>query len=355
MSSFNVPEPEIPDYYADLGISQQASLQDVKTAFRQLARKHHPDKKAPGQSIDAHEFRKVREAYEHLTDKDERQRYDAYYFDLKERWERYRAWKDTEIKYEEARRAEEERRAARARAEEERRRAETERIRKMAEAMRATMERERLERIRKERARQAEERSREAARKAREQQEQAARERIRIQKEKEAERRSEEAARRARAEREQAAQERLRTILIEEKQEASRRTWAKMREDADRREAMKRQEAWPKQPSNPPGQRRASTARYTWRERVPSKGQQSGTTPTQAQAEKTTRSMPSTTAYTKVNPRPTWREREAAKAAAEKGQEEGPTRTVPLQFSWGAPPKYSWREREAARNTSKVA
>lgn len=60
MSSFNPCEPGVPDYYADLGIPQQASLQDIKAAFRKLAIKYHPDKQAPGQSIDAYEFRKVR-------------------------------------------------------------------------------------------------------------------------------------------------------------------------------------------------------------------------------------------------------------------------------------------------------
>ena len=153
--------------------------------------------------------------------------------------------------------AEQERQAAKARAEERRKAAEAERMRNMEEILRAAMEREKRENLRKERVRQAEERSRETARRAREQQEQAAKERLRRQKEKEAERRSEEAARKARAEREQAAQERLKAILIEEKQEASRQRWAKMREAADRREAAKRQQARTKK----------IHPQYTWRER----------------------------------------------------------------------------------------
>jgi DnaJ-class molecular chaperone len=52
-------EPEISDYYADLGVSQQASARDIKLAFFKLAKKHHPDKKAPGESIDAKDFRKA--------------------------------------------------------------------------------------------------------------------------------------------------------------------------------------------------------------------------------------------------------------------------------------------------------
>lgn len=59
MDQFDQPEPRISDYYEDLGLSQQASFRDVKLAYVKLAKKHHPDKKAPGKSIDAREFRKV--------------------------------------------------------------------------------------------------------------------------------------------------------------------------------------------------------------------------------------------------------------------------------------------------------
>jgi len=59
MGPFNEMEPEVSDYYADLGLQQQASSRDIKLAFRRLAKKNHPDKIAPGKSIDAHEFRKA--------------------------------------------------------------------------------------------------------------------------------------------------------------------------------------------------------------------------------------------------------------------------------------------------------
>jgi DnaJ-class molecular chaperone len=59
MDPFDQPEPRISDYYTDLGLPQQASFRDVKLAFFKLAKKHHPDKKAPGMSIDAQDFRKV--------------------------------------------------------------------------------------------------------------------------------------------------------------------------------------------------------------------------------------------------------------------------------------------------------
>ena len=59
MDPFNPPEPKVPDYYADLGLPQQASCREIKAVFRRLAKKHHPDKKAPGKSIDAQDFRKA--------------------------------------------------------------------------------------------------------------------------------------------------------------------------------------------------------------------------------------------------------------------------------------------------------
>jgi len=59
MDPFDRPEPRISDYYADLGLSQEANFRDVKAAFFKLAKRHHPDKKAPGMTIDAQDFRKV--------------------------------------------------------------------------------------------------------------------------------------------------------------------------------------------------------------------------------------------------------------------------------------------------------
>jgi DnaJ-class molecular chaperone len=52
-------EPNKPDYYRDLGVSPDANATAIKKAFHKLAREHHPDKKAPGDTIDAVEFRKV--------------------------------------------------------------------------------------------------------------------------------------------------------------------------------------------------------------------------------------------------------------------------------------------------------
>lgn len=67
------------DYYEVLGISKDASEQDVKKAFRRLAMQYHPDRnKAP----DAEEkFKEINEAYAVLSDKEKRATYDRFGFD----------------------------------------------------------------------------------------------------------------------------------------------------------------------------------------------------------------------------------------------------------------------------------
>ncbi|KAH8749362.1 hypothetical protein F5883DRAFT_581339 [Diaporthe sp. PMI_573] len=216
MDPFNLSEPQVRDYYADLGLPQQASSREIKAAFRRLAKKHHPDKKAPGKSIDAQDFCKIREAYECLIDEAKRSEYDARYFNLQDQWTRYRERQESRHKDEEQRRAEEEQRAARKRAEQEREAAEAEMTRRMEEEKRAAREKAESESAREERARQAEERSREAGRKAREQQEQAAKERLQREKEREAEKRSEEAAKRIRVEQERIRWKRFLDEVMEE-------------------------------------------------------------------------------------------------------------------------------------------
>jgi DnaJ-class molecular chaperone len=52
------PPPDTPDYYADLGVSQNASMRTIRLSFMRLARDTHPDKKV-GESNDAADFRKV--------------------------------------------------------------------------------------------------------------------------------------------------------------------------------------------------------------------------------------------------------------------------------------------------------
>jgi len=63
------------DYYATLGIERTASADEVKRAYRKLARKYHPDVSAePDAEV---RFKQVAEAYEVLKDADKRAAYDA--------------------------------------------------------------------------------------------------------------------------------------------------------------------------------------------------------------------------------------------------------------------------------------
>jgi molecular chaperone DnaJ len=63
------------DFYLLLGIQREASVNDIKRAYRRLARRLHPDIN-PGDGIAAAQFRKVAEAYETLVDPDRRRTYD---------------------------------------------------------------------------------------------------------------------------------------------------------------------------------------------------------------------------------------------------------------------------------------
>jgi molecular chaperone DnaJ len=65
------------DYYEVLGLRRDASLDEIKKAYRQLALKNHPDKN-PGDTEAEKRFREAAEAYEVLSDQPKRQRYDRY-------------------------------------------------------------------------------------------------------------------------------------------------------------------------------------------------------------------------------------------------------------------------------------
>jgi molecular chaperone DnaJ len=65
------------DYYKILGIKRGASDQDVKQAYRRLARKHHPDLN-PGDKNAEARFKEINEAYEVISDKEKRDKYDKY-------------------------------------------------------------------------------------------------------------------------------------------------------------------------------------------------------------------------------------------------------------------------------------
>jgi molecular chaperone DnaJ len=62
------------DYYSVLGLTKEASEADIKRAFRELARKHHPDVNPAGGEA----FREINEAYAVLSDRDSRARYDRW-------------------------------------------------------------------------------------------------------------------------------------------------------------------------------------------------------------------------------------------------------------------------------------
>ena len=65
------------DYYKVLGISSDATEEDIKKAHRKLARKHHPDLN-PGDKKAEDQFKKIQEAYDVLSDPDKRKKYDMY-------------------------------------------------------------------------------------------------------------------------------------------------------------------------------------------------------------------------------------------------------------------------------------
>jgi len=65
------------DYYKILGVSRDASEKDIKSAFRKLARKYHPDVN-PGDKTAEEKFKEVSEAHEVLSDKEKRARYDQF-------------------------------------------------------------------------------------------------------------------------------------------------------------------------------------------------------------------------------------------------------------------------------------
>ena len=65
------------DYYEVLGVSKNASDDEIKKAYRKLAIKYHPDKN-PGDKTAEEKFKEINEAHDVLSDKQKRARYDQF-------------------------------------------------------------------------------------------------------------------------------------------------------------------------------------------------------------------------------------------------------------------------------------
>jgi molecular chaperone DnaJ len=74
-----MPTTAKQDYYELLGVPRKATAKDIRTSFRKLARKYHPDLN-PGDKSAEEKFKQLQEAYDVLSDSKKRQMYDQYGF-----------------------------------------------------------------------------------------------------------------------------------------------------------------------------------------------------------------------------------------------------------------------------------
>ena len=78
---------EYKDYYKILGVDKKVSEKDLKKAYRKLARQYHPDVNPDKPEAEA-KFKEINEAYEVLSDKEKRAKYD----ELGANWKQYEQW-----------------------------------------------------------------------------------------------------------------------------------------------------------------------------------------------------------------------------------------------------------------------
>ena len=76
------------DYYADLGVSKNATADEIKKAYRKLAFKYHTDQN-PGDKVAEEKFKRITAAYDVLGDEEKRRQYDnggAYQSEAYQQW-----------------------------------------------------------------------------------------------------------------------------------------------------------------------------------------------------------------------------------------------------------------------------